>query len=306
MKKILFYDENLNERGTSVATYDYAYYNQKILGNRSIIVSTKDKHSYSYQKYKKSFDIVLINDINDINKIKCDYFYYLKWGFNDGILHQNAKSLVHVVFPIYEPHGDSYVYISKWLADNCGNDLPYVPHMVNLPKIKTNLKNKLNIKDQLVIGWYGGNNFEIPFAIQAVIDVANKRKDIVFLFMNMEPFCDIKNVLFLELTTDINEKVSFINTCDAMIHARERGETFGLAIAEFSSMNKPIITYYNSPERCHIDILKNKGIYYTDYQSLTDILYNIQHSDINNKDWNCYTEFNPENVINKFKDTFIK
>ena len=38
-------------------------------------------------------------------------------------------------------------------------------------------------------------------------------------------------------------KVSFINTCDCMIHARTDGETFGLAIAEFSTLNKPIISH---------------------------------------------------------------
>ena len=77
------------------------------------------------------------------------------------------------------------------------------------------------------------------------------------MFMNQDPFCDIDNVLFIEGTTDQEQKVAFINTCDVMIHARERGETFGLAIAEFSSQNKPIITYSLSPERCHIDILGN-------------------------------------------------
>jgi hypothetical protein len=90
-----------------------------------------------------------------------------------------------------------------------------------------------------------------------------------------------------------------------MIHARERGETFGLAIAEFSSKNKPVITYYNSPERCHIDILGDKGIYYTDYTSLYNILSNIQLSDIKDKNWNCYQNFTPENVMNKFNQVFL-
>ena len=35
--KIGFHDNSLNLRGTSVALFDYAYYNQKILGNESVI-----------------------------------------------------------------------------------------------------------------------------------------------------------------------------------------------------------------------------------------------------------------------------
>jgi glycosyltransferase involved in cell wall biosynthesis len=177
--------------------------------------------------------------------------------------------------------------------------------MVDLPNIGEDFKEFFNLKNQLVIGWYGGNNFEIPFARQAVIDIAFKRKDITFLFMNQEPFCDLSNVIFIDGTTDQEQKVAFINTCDVMIHARERGETFGLAIAEFSSKNKPIITYSLSPEKCHIDILGDKGIYYTDYLSLYNILSNIQLSDVKGKEWNCYQDFTPENVMNKFNQVFL-
>ena len=42
MKTVLFFDPNLNERGTSIATYDYANFNETILGNKSIIVSLKN------------------------------------------------------------------------------------------------------------------------------------------------------------------------------------------------------------------------------------------------------------------------
>jgi glycosyltransferase involved in cell wall biosynthesis len=306
MKKIIFFDPNLNERGTSIATYDYADYNETILGNKSIIVSLNKAELKSYKKFNERFETHLINSLSDVSKIRCDYFYSLKYGFNDNNLHPEAKNLVHVVFPSYDPHGDVYAYVSKWLAESHGKGLPYVSHMVNLPEVKEDFKEFFNIKNQLVIGWYGGNNFEIPFVRQAVINIANKRKDIIFLFMNQDPFCDLSNVIFIEGTTDQNQKVAFINTCDVMIHARERGETFGLAIAEFSTKNKPIITYSTSLERNHIEILQDKGIYYNDYSSLYSILSNIQKSDIKNKEWNCYQEFTPEKVIQQFNQVFLK
>ena len=123
--------------------------------------------------------------------------------------------------------------------------------------------------------------------------------------MNQDPFCDLKNVIFIKGTTDQEQKVAFINTCNVMIHARERGETFGLAIAEFSTKNKPIITYSLSPERNHIEMLKDKGIHYTDYNSLYTILINIQKSDIEEKEWDCYQEFTPEKVIEQFNKIFL-
>jgi hypothetical protein len=305
MKTVLFFDPNLNERGTSIATYDYAHFNETILGNKSIIVSLNTSELKSFEKFNSRFETYVFDSFSQIQNYSCDYFYSLKYGFNDHNIHPNAKNLVHVVFPSYEPHGDVYAYVSKWLAESHGNGHPYVPHMVNLPEVEGDFKEFFNLKDQLVIGWYGGNNFEIPFARQAVIDIASKRKDITFLFMNQDPFCDLPNVIFIAGTTDQEQKVAFINTCDIMIHARERGETFGLAIAEFSSKNKPVITYSLSPERSHIEILQDKGIYYNDYLSLCNILSNIQLSDIKDKKWNCYQDFTPEKVIKKFDQVFL-
>lgn len=305
MKKVLFFDPNLNERGTSIATYDYAHFNETILGNKSIIVSLNNAELKSYEKFNNRFETLILDSFLDVQKIPCDYFYSLKYGFNDGNSHPDAKNLAHVVFPSYDPHGDVYAYVSKWLAESHGNGCPYVSHMINLPEVKENFREFFDVKDKLVVGWYGGNNFEIPFAKQVVIDVANRRKDIVFLFMNQDPFCDLPNVIFIDGTTDQEQKVAFINTCDIMIHARERGETFGLAIAEFSSQNKPIITYSLSPERNHIEILQDKGIYYSNYNELCNILNNISHSDIVGKEWNCYQEFTPEKIIKQFNQVFL-
>jgi len=133
MKTVLFFDQNLNERGTSIATYDYAHFNEEILGNKSIIATFTDRGDNdfsSYNKFKNRFNnIIEVDEFKELEKIPCDYVYNLKYGYNDGNLVNHAKNLVHVVFPSYEPHGDKYVYISEWLS-NIYNK-PFVPHMVN-------------------------------------------------------------------------------------------------------------------------------------------------------------------------------
>lgn len=306
MKTVLFYDPNLNERGTSIAVYDYAHYNETILGNRSIIATTQNAELTSYRKFNDRFETIVAPSIKEIYDIKCDYFHVLKYGFNDGVLHPNAKNLIHTVFPSYDPHGDVYAYVSKWLTDSHGNGSPFVPHMVDLPNIDLDYKEVFGIDDQFVIGYYGGNNFEIPFARQAVIDAANERSDLLFLFMNQDPFCELPNVKFIKGTTNMEEKVAFINTCDAMIHARERGETFGLAIAEFSSKNKPIITYGRSPERNHLEILGDKAVIYNDYEDLYNILSIIHHEMASGIEWNCYQDYTPEKVMEQFNKVFLQ
>jgi len=307
MKTILFHENQLGYRGTSVALYDYAFYNQSILRNRSIVaVPANTTDLASLDKFRAICPVYLYQNLEELYSIPHDLFYAIKYGFNDSIINPYKKSCIHVVFPSCDPHGDVYAYVSKWLRDNHGPQHNYVSHMINLPDHNLNLKSQLNIDESsMIFGWYGGNNFEIPFARQAVIDIASSRNDIVFLFMNQEPFCELKNIIFLHPNTDNNFKVALINTCDIMIHARERGETFGLAIGEFSSKNKPVITYDKSPERCHIDILGDKGLYYSDYSSLYSIINSINKKDIISSDWNCYKDYNPETIINQFKQVFI-
>ena len=305
--KIAFHSNQLGIRGTEVALYDYALGNRDILGNESIIISDANADLTSLNKFKTQFPVYLYNDFSEVESIiyneNIDAVYWIKAGFNDGKLVNNAKNLVHSVFKHNDVHGDVYAYVSEWLSDEMSNGkLPYVPHMVNLPKHNLDYRESFGLKDKFIIGWYGGDNFELPFARQAVIDIAKKRDDIVFLFMNSTPFSDEPNIYFINGTTDLDEKVAFINTCDVMIHSRERGETFGLTVAEFSTFGKPIITYSNSPERNHINILGDNGIYYTNYNDLYKILSEIDSSV---KGYNCYTNFTPEKVMNKFKEVFL-
>lgn len=305
--KIAFHSNQLGIRGTEVALYDYALGNRDILGNESIIISDANADLTSLDKFKTQFPVYLYSDFSEVESIihneNIDAVYWIKAGFNDGKLVNNAKNLVHSVFKHNDVHGDVYAYVSEWLSDEMSNgELPYVPHMVNLPKHNLDYRESFGLKDKFIVGWYGGDNFELPFSKQAVIDVAKGRDDVVFLFMNCTPFTSESNVYFIKGTTNLDEKVAFINTCDVMIHSRERGETFGLTVAEFSTFGKPIITYSNSPERNHINILGNNGIYYTNYNDLYKILSEIDSSV---KGYNCYTDFTPEKVMNKFKEVFL-
>ena len=305
--KIAFHSNQLGIRGTEVALYDYALGNRDILGNESIIISDANADLTTLDKFKTQFPVYLYNDFSEVESViyneGIDAVYWIKAGFNDGKLVNNAKNLVHSVFKHNDIHGDVYAYVSEWLSDEMSNgELPYVPHMVNLPKHNLDYREPFGLKDKFIIGWYGGDNFELPFAKQAVIDVAKERDDVVFLFMNCTPFTSESNIYFIKGTTNLDEKVAFINTCDVMIHSRERGETFGLTVAEFSTFGKPIITYFNSPERNHINILGDNGIYYTNYNDLYKILSEIDSSV---KGYNCYTNFTPEKVMNKFKEVFL-
>ena len=90
-----------------------------------------------------------------------------------------------------------------------------------------------------------------------------------------------------------------------MIHARTRGETFGLSVAEFSFHNKPVITYGQSPERNHLDLLNEYAIVYNNEDELIKILKNIPTIIRKSKNWKAYSEYTQEKVMKIFEKVFL-
>lgn len=317
--KIAFHSNQLGLRGVEVALYDYALYNEEILGNKSLIISDANSDLQALEKFKNRFDVVLYQDfkevIAEVDTRKIDIVYYQKAGNYDGKIVPNAKNVVHSVFQLHQPHGEVYGYISKWLANKMsGGNLPYVPYIVDILKYdhEQNYRKFFNIpKEATVFGYYGGaDSFNIDFVKRAVIDIAKKRKDIYFLFMNSDHFGEVlDNVIFLEGTTDFDKKIGFINTCDACIHARNGGESFGLTVAEFSSKNKPVITTSYCTvalnDLAHLDMLGDKAILYNNYEDLIQILNNFQDIKNTKENWNCYSIYNPNEVMYQFKNVFL-
>ncbi len=327
--KIAFFINFLTVRGVEVAVYDYADCNETILGNESIIINNaeifNDPKSGFHNDYTNSarekfvkrfgnrfFDCANMKEADEIMKREnVDIFYTQKYGVIDDKVSKVCKNAIHAVFTV-QAHGDAYACISEWLSKAySSHHAPYVPYMVRVDDTHETLHDELKIpRGTVIFGRHGGSGtFSIPYAREAVQEIAKKHKDWYFLFLNTNKFCDLPNVIFLPATADMVYKAKFINTCDAMIHAREEGETFGLACGEFSMKNKPVITCSNMGDRCHIEILGNKGFYYNNKQELLNIFESIANNidKIRNQDWDCYSKkYNPEIVMKKFDEIFIQ
>jgi beta-1,4-mannosyl-glycoprotein beta-1,4-N-acetylglucosaminyltransferase len=313
-KIIGFHTNQLCERGTTIALYDYAYFNQKMYNNKSIIFYCK--HSYNNDpvvitKFKKEFKCYAYDNFSDIDQIilneKIDYFYNTKSGEkSDGQLVKNCPNLIHAVFSI-EVHGERYASISKQLASKYNNIVDFVPYMINLPTCNENLRNQLQISnDCVVVGRIGGyHQFDIRMAHSAIKTILESDLKIMFIFVNTEHFYEHSQIIYINKIIDPIEKVKFINTCDVMIHARSDGETFGLAVGEFSSLNKPVITCVSNVDNSHIDILGDKAIIFDSEDSLIRIFKNIKNIISSKSDWNAYRDYTPEKVMKKFMDVFV-
>jgi hypothetical protein len=85
--KIIFHKNQLYYRGTSNALFDYATYNEEILGNESIIMLPKNSPNNiqeAIDKFSNKFKICSYTDNNERNKMieasQADLFYAIKSG----------------------------------------------------------------------------------------------------------------------------------------------------------------------------------------------------------------------------------
>ena len=283
MKKIAFHSNQLGIRGTEVAMYQYAKYNEEILGNKSVIVSFPNRDHGAIEKFRNRFEVVLMEWSEYetyLTQNNFDYLYLIKMGTNDGYCLQTIPCLIHAVFRFNDPHGHKYFYVSDWLAKDQGYDPETysLPHICEkLPEAEYNFREKHNIPENArVFGCYGGSTeFNIESTKSVIRKVVEEHDDIYFIFMNIQEFADHPQIKFYPGNYDLKEKSAFVDACDAMIHARRGGETFGLAVSEFALSNKPVITYELSGERSHLDILGERAILYKGYEDLLDIFVNF-------------------------------
>jgi hypothetical protein len=308
--KIGFLNNQIDYRGTGNAVFDYAHYNEEILGNKSYIFTFRDgKHN------KKQMDRFItrfgeIFFLEDGIPSDTDAIYHIKYGGIDIDLSDQLPYWVHAVFDGSQPHGTRYAVISPWMS--AVYDQSYVPHIVNyikVPKSESKLvRLTLGIpRSAVLIGRIGGvDTFDIDFVRDTMIESLDQRKDLHYLFIG--PVDDLpkhERIHTVDLTVDPYIKTSLISACDAMIHARIRGETFGIGCAEFANQGLPVITYKNSGEKAHLLELEKQPEkwFYTDKETLLNALLSV--TSVNKAIIKYGYYYNPVPVMEIFKKVFI-
>ena len=229
-----------------------------------------------------------------------------KPGGRDGVLSRFATNLVHAVFFGRYPHGDRYAKISSFVRGN----VPVVPYIVRpFPPGMSTMRDTLGIPtNQSVLCRYGGlSTFDIKYVHAAMAAAVQEREDLTFLLANTALFGKHHpRIRFLPSIDSDEGKATFIRTCDAMLHARTGGETFGLAIAEFAGMQRRVITERVSPAAVHLQELKENAILYHDYNSTLKILLRFNRSEPFAKVHPPpYHQYHPEPVMRQFEHVFL-
>jgi len=315
--KVAFHSRALTERGSEGAMLDYARLNRSVLGNESILC-LPDWPEYAgnplLQKWREEFPVILYRNKNDfgarLRREKVENIYLTKPGPDDGFLVPGLRNCVHAQFLCDEFHGDAYAYLSSWMSRvMTGWEDSFVPFFVPRFVSEEDLRRKLGIpKGAKVFGRHGGwDTFNIPFARKAVIKHARNFTGDHFVFLNTEPIRGterLSNVHYLQATVDPVEKAKFIATCDAMLHARWHGETFGLAVGEFAVLGKPVITFSESRERAHLEMLGKQALLYRNAGELAEILREFCPHKTYGTEYEMYAD--PKVVMELFQNKFFE
>jgi len=320
---VAFICGTLHLTGGTLNHYLYACALRKYKNISSLFLLENSNISHdasALESLQKEFPILtyhrdsLIADLTAIYKTReVKIFYYVTQGYNDPLsLLFRSTTLpfaVHVTGVSNDQWGSRYAYVSEWMANHCSKGVvPFVPHIVELPDSSESFRNQLNIPvEDVVVGRIGGNySWNIHFVNQIITDAVMMREDLQFILFNVpfyhQYFKHPRIKIFGMFPFDLTLKRKLINTCDAMIHARSEGESFGFAPAEFSICNKPIITYRHSTEQAHLHMLGKYAVTYDSPETLLSIFLTIGHGQRVN--WNRYSAFNSRDVIEKFCAVF--
>ena len=350
MHRLAFIVDPMSERGTSVSTFDFADFAEVELGLPPPLILWRNNSSFresALQVYEKRFGRNRVRQISSFQGGKPDSplermlreekitgLYHQKSGSgsNDGAYSNSpaVRHLPHLVFDgkkqwTHAAHGGgtAAALISRNVPVLPTCKLPVVPLIVRpMPLHGPDLRAELDIPPNAVVfGRHGGRTtFNIKGTRQVVMEVALAHPHIYFVFMNTAGYDKLNqsNIKHVAQTSDRERKAAFIRTCDAMLHARQQGETFGLSVAEFSVMNKPVITspptaFKRSSKSsdtqgkatAHIQILGNRALVYRSGAQLRDYLVKFDREAMAKRDWNAYRSYQPAQVMRAFRCVFL-
>jgi hypothetical protein len=316
MPRILFHLNSISERGTTTAALEYAQALREI-GNKiqfSFDVNQPSSHPLFLEKVGQDFHLIPYFHFDDFARLqagKFDYAYFLKSGENDGKLIPGIINYVHAVFSNFDPHGQRYAYVSEWLAKDVASknfelhssNFNWVPHIVNMPTQSRNLRKSLGIPSSAICGIRigGRDSFDIQFVRELVSDLSGLG-NFYFIFVNTEEFIKSPNVIYLETVFDKQIKADLLASADYFLHARTRGESFGISIVEAMQMGIPVFAWQGGIDKNHKELLPANWL----YKDSLDLLGKISECKNLRDETICRSSeiYRPTNVMKKFLEVF--
>lgn len=289
--RIAFVLDRLGVRGVEAVAWAYAHLAETVLGHESVVVvvsagrdpANPDETPEAERRFAERFPCHRARapgpQVDDLLlALGVDVAYRPCSGGPDCWLPLAVPCVAHCVFTTRYPLPHALrLGISESVAAQGGvgclpNVVLHAPRGAATTPEEARAALGVPPDAEAVFGRYGGHDtFDIPWAQDAVRAVAAARPRTYFVFMHTRRFCTLPNVLHFDATCDLEAKRRFVDACDAMLHARRDGETFGLACGEFALAGKPVLTWAGG-EGEHRALLGEAALVYRDRSELEGLL----------------------------------
>jgi hypothetical protein len=313
--RVSFDGGRINERGVAVAIFDYAFHARALLGVEPIILhdARDPPEPAQLERFARSFPTHAYQSDEErqrlIERERIDVAYFLKTGRKPIPVSKSSRTAVHEVFRFFHPHGDSYAYISTWLAKaTTGSRYPAVPHIVDPPSSRANLRAEFGVPaDAFVVGRHGASDqLNVPFVAEAIEAALQRRKNLWLMLLNTDRFSSHERIVHLPRAGDRQRVADFVGSCDAGLNARRSGEAFGLSIAEFLSEDKPVLVWEGGRDRNHLELVDDPRYRFRTRSDLTSKLVELERAAGDGSFRARVAEFRPEQVMRTFAGTFLE
>ena len=319
-KRVAFQTNHLDYQGTGRALYDYADLAQTLFGVRPLIFSknhSANSNAESIARFTHRFDVVFFTHIEEVRRHlenrNNDVLSLTMFVYQTGDLDTSKWPIPVIQLAIFKvgargTHVD--VRISEIIQCPPKRYCPVLPHVVRLPFVAGNWRRRLRIADNHIVfcrhGGLSGFDKESHQAVEYTLQRdLGRRVYFLLLNTNKNAFSHPRKI-HLPAVASFEKVREFINTCDAMMYGSPYGETFGLAIAEFSYCNKPIVIADRHWKGFHTSVLGNGAIRYKTKEQFADIAFGWNKTFHRTQNYYFYSQFLPRSVMQNFYDLALR
>lgn len=313
LPRFVLHSNSISERGDSVALLELSLALKTVCIDAMVVfwagsdansqerIEEFETRGIQCVGYRTRADLELI-----CAKYQCSHFL----TFSDGTKRGNAYCrddpdsyrigkayhIVWAVFRAWEPHGDLYLYVSRWnYCSNFGKLLKrffggkcrekdktrvsFLEHFLSVTESNGGdaFRERLGIPDgSPIVGRIGGRDqFSDHVAQGAVLRVLEEQPELYFVFVNTLKFTDHPRVLFIDRLSR-SEVWDFYSACNVLLNGRLMGESFGFGIVESLRLGKPIVAPHwvrnLGMDKNHIKLLRGLGLLYRNEKHLSRII----------------------------------